>query len=80
MMDKAELCLINVHIPYAGEISETDMYSMIVVYCKSGPMGKSAAEKLVELGYTNVFNLRNGMIEWQQRGNRLLFRPERRDN
>jgi rhodanese-related sulfurtransferase len=31
-------------------------------------MSTIAAEKLVSLGYTNIWNLTGGMVEWEQAG------------
>ena len=62
------------HIPGAiliplGTI-ETDFESIvsskekeIVVYCRSGRRSKEAYEKIVRLGYENVFDL-GGIIDW----------------
>jgi rhodanese-related sulfurtransferase len=31
-------------------------------------MSQIAAEKLVSLGYTNIWNLKGGMIDWEKDG------------
>jgi len=91
MLKKKDFILINVHIPYEGEIPGTDLFipynaidqykeklprqkdAKIVVYCKTGPMGEIAAEKLVRMGYTRVFHFQGGMREWERSGRQLLF-------
>lgn len=92
MMEDKDFTLINVHIPYAGDIPGTDMSipfneigekldlpkdSRIVLYCRSGSMSRTASEKLTELGYTNIFDLKDGMIGWQQEGNEIISTPNR---
>jgi cytochrome c oxidase subunit 2 len=40
----------------------------IVVYCRSGPMGTQATQELVQMGYTNVYNLYGGIVDWKNAG------------
>jgi rhodanese-related sulfurtransferase len=36
-----------------------------VVYCSLGIRSKTVAHKLIQGGYTNVFNLYGGIFEWK---------------
>lgn len=92
MLQAKDFALINVHIPYEGEIANTDAKiayneidqhldqlpadktARIVLYCRSGRMSTLAAQELVKLGYTHIFNLAGGMIAWEQAGYALLNR------
>jgi rhodanese-related sulfurtransferase len=89
MLENKEFPLINVHIPYEGEIEGTDDFipfdqiqqnidklpadkdSRVVIYCRSGSMSGISARSLVELGYTDVWNLDGGMIAWEASGRPL---------
>jgi rhodanese-related sulfurtransferase len=52
---------------YAGSL---DKGRMIVTYCGNYncPISTEAAEKLISLGYTNVYDYKGGIKEWQDRG------------
>lgn len=44
----------------------------ILVYCRSGAESAIASQTLLDLGYTNVWNLAGGMNAWQSSGRTLV--------
>ena len=53
----------NEVISEEAESMLTDKGQLILVYCRSGRRSKEAAQKLVDLGYTNVKEF-GGIIDW----------------
>lgn len=50
----------------------SDKNEKIVLYCRSGSMSKTAAKELIKNGYTNVFDLTNGLNEWTEQDRETL--------
>lgn len=50
-------------IPSRGP--ELDAEAEIVFYCRSGPRSAWATERLMEMGFRKVFNLKGGLLGWR---------------
>ena len=61
---KGALLLQDADILDKAEIVLTDKSSTILVYCRSGRRSAQAAENLVSLGYTNIYDF-GGIIDWK---------------
>jgi len=86
MLENKDFVFVNVHIPFEGDIPQTDVSiaydeidkhldelpadkdARIVLYCRSDRMSNIAAETLVGLGFTNIYNLDGGFAAWEQAG------------
>ena len=52
-------------IPFRGR--DLDPEAEIVVYCRSGPRSAWATERLMEMGFSRVYNLKGGLMGWKTR-------------
>jgi len=50
-------------IPFVGR--ELDSEAEIVLYCRSGPRSAWATERLLEMGFHRVLNLKGGVMGWR---------------
>ena len=82
-----ETVVINVHVPFEGEITGTDLFlpfdaiavdglprdrsTELAIYCRTGRMSAVAATELLALGYTNIVELEGGMQAWLASGRQL---------
>ena len=89
-VDDPDAVVINVHVPYEGEIEGTDLFlqydridaaslpsdpaTPLVVYCRSGSMSAEAVVTLAGLGYTNILELDGGMNAWRATGREVTSR------
>jgi len=44
----------------------------IVVYCMVGSNSRLVAAEFAEMGYTDIYNLSGGILEWEQQGYRVV--------
>lgn len=56
-----------------------DKNSNILVYCRSGSMSKIAAQKISELGYSNVYDLEGGIDGYRESNVEVKISPASRD-
>lgn len=57
------ICVPNETIGNAEIPSLPDKEQMILVYCRSGNRSKQAAQKLADMGYTNIYEF-GGINDW----------------
>lgn len=53
---------------FVANTSKYDKSKPVFVYCKSGGRSHKAAEKLAELGFTNIIELEGGILKWDAAG------------
>lgn len=53
---------------FDGDIKRLDKDAKYAVYCQSGRRSVNAIKKLQDAGFTNLFNLKNGILDWQGAG------------
>ena len=57
------VCIPNESIGTEQPEELPDLDQIILVYCRSGNRSKQAAQKLFDMGYTNVYEF-GGIIDW----------------
>ncbi len=59
--------LIDIYLPtFTYEILELDKNKSYYLYCRSGSRSYHAGLFMIENGFTNVFNLKNGVLDWNE--------------
>lgn len=53
---------------FAAKAEKLDKSKPVFVYCKVGGRSHQAAEKLSELGFTQVYDLQGGIMKWNANG------------
>lgn len=49
---------------FVHNAEKLDKNKTVLVYCRSGKRSKSAADKLQEMGFKNIYNLDGGYLSW----------------
>jgi len=57
------ICIPNESIGTEQPEELPDLRQVILIYCRSGNRSKQAAQKLFDMGYTNVYEF-GGIIDW----------------
>jgi rhodanese-related sulfurtransferase len=74
---EGEVAATDAHIPYNDIEALTDALpdkdAPIILYCRSGRMSEEASRALIDLGYTQVWDVPGGMIAWEQSARELLY-------
>jgi rhodanese-related sulfurtransferase len=56
---------INFHSRnFIDEIDKLDRSKPVLVYCKSGFRSRRSAKKLAKLGFSEIYNLKRGILDW----------------
>ncbi len=53
---------------FAGKVQKLDKSKPVFVYCMAGSRSRSAANKLHELGFKEIYNLDGGILKWNAAG------------
>jgi rhodanese-related sulfurtransferase len=53
---------------FENEIATLDKNATYAVYCRSGNRSGQAVKVMQDAGFTNVFNMNGGVIEWANAG------------
>jgi rhodanese-related sulfurtransferase len=53
---------------FENDISSLDKNATYAVYCRSGNRSGQAVKVMLDAGFTNVFNMNGGVIDWANAG------------
>ena len=57
---------------FENEIASLDKSKTYAVYCRSGNRSGQAVKVMSEAGFTNIYNLNGGVIDWAGAGKTLV--------
>lgn len=53
---------------FEARLKELDRDKEYVIYCRSGGRSGKASDKMENLGFTNIHNMKGGMMAWDRAG------------
>ncbi len=65
---------VNINIngdDFEGQLAKLDKTKPVMVYCLSGGRSSSAANKMAAMGFTEVYNMEGGIMQWRNAGKPL---------
>jgi rhodanese-related sulfurtransferase len=66
---------ININLEgsdFASEVSKLDMNATVAVYCRSGNRSGVATEQMADLGFTDMYDMQGGIIDWEAAGGQVV--------
>jgi len=62
---------ININLEgsdFSSEVSKLDKNATVAVYCRSGNRSGVATEQMAELGFTDMYDMQGGIVDWEAAG------------
>lgn len=57
---------------FKEEVKKLDSSKPVYLYCRSGNRSSKSINTLKDLGFKEIYNLQNGIIDWQRNGFELI--------
>ena len=57
---------------FIAALDKLDKSKPVLIYCRSGRRSGVAMSKMSELGFTEIYNLQGGIIEWANAGEEVV--------
>ena len=58
---------------FSVNADKLDKNTPIILYCRSGNRSSMSANKISKLGFSEIYNLEGGILEWIEEGNVIVF-------
>ena len=57
---------------FSSEVSKLDKNATVAVYCRSANRSAVATHEMAELGFTDMYDMQGGIVEWQAAGGQVV--------